>query len=201
MRNTQITQVNTLAADGPLEIQHLQHNVSYPETSTHAYKNITPDCARPIPALSELELARFWSFVEKTATCWNWIGLKIPSAITSVQRHEYGCFSLSRERGKHRHYKAHRISKVLASEDHTDLEVDHTCKNKLCVNPDHLDWVTHAENRRRAWKSHCKHGHDISTPEARTKNGWQCRTCQVQAKRRQRAAKRLLNPHDLRREF
>lgn len=30
------------------------------------------------------------------------------------------------------------------------LEIDHTCKNKLCVNPDHLEAVTHIENNRRA---------------------------------------------------
>lgn len=30
------------------------------------------------------------------------------------------------------------------------LELDHICKNKICVNPWHLEPVTHAENSRRA---------------------------------------------------
>lgn len=31
-----------------------------------------------------------------------------------------------------------------------DLEPDHLCRVRLCVNPDHLDPVTHSENRRRS---------------------------------------------------
>jgi len=30
-----------------------------------------------------------------------------------------------------------------------NCELDHTCKNKLCVNPEHLEPVSHAENCRR----------------------------------------------------
>jgi len=28
-------------------------------------------------------------------------------------------------------------------------QIDHRCKNRLCVNPDHLEMVTHRENQRR----------------------------------------------------
>ena len=28
-------------------------------------------------------------------------------------------------------------------------QIDHKCKNRLCVNPDHLEMVTHKENQRR----------------------------------------------------
>lgn len=31
------------------------------------------------------------------------------------------------------------------------LEIDHVCNNKHCLNPEHLEAVTHAENVRRAW--------------------------------------------------
>lgn len=49
------------------------------------------------------------------------------------------------------------------------LELDHTCRNKLCWNPSHLEPVTHAENMRRAEsgqakKTHCPRGHEY-TPE------------------------------------
>lgn len=44
------------------------------------------------------------------------------------------------------------------------LELDHLCRNKRCVNPEHLEPVTRAENNRRARKQHCPQGHAY-TPE------------------------------------
>jgi hypothetical protein len=42
------------------------------------------------------------------------------------------------------------------------LEIDHLCRTPLCVNPTHLEPVTHAENRRRARLAVCAKGHDLS---------------------------------------
>lgn len=107
--------------------------------------------ALPVPALTAREFARFWPYIEKTPTCWIWHGIRIPSAISSHTRHEYGVFRLKRD-GRWRNVKAYRITKSIASEDHPELEIDHCCKNKLCVNPEHLEWVTHEENMRRVRK-------------------------------------------------
>ena len=49
-------------------------------------------------------------------------------------------------------------------------ELDHTCREKLCVNPDHLEAVMHRENVVRgvgpsavnARKTHCLRGHPLS---------------------------------------
>ena len=35
------------------------------------------------------------------------------------------------------------------------LELDHFCENKMCVNPFHLDMVTHTENLNRRKISRC----------------------------------------------
>jgi hypothetical protein len=41
---------------------------------------------------------------------------------------------------------------------HTGLQLDHLCRNKSCVNPAHLEPVTHAENMRRV-RLDRPHGH------------------------------------------
>lgn len=70
----------------------------------------------------------------------------------------------------------------------TGLQIDHLCRNTLCVNPKHLEAVTQRENLLRgtnqvalqAQQTHCKHGHEF-TPEntyvGPTKGDRQCRTC------------------------
>ncbi len=47
------------------------------------------------------------------------------------------------------------------------FDIDHKCRNRKCVNPKHLELVTHSENQRRGLlgvlrklvQTHCKHGH------------------------------------------
>lgn len=42
------------------------------------------------------------------------------------------------------------------------LVLDHLCRVRSCVNPDHLEPVTQRENVMRARATHCKRGHDLS---------------------------------------
>lgn len=79
----------------------------------------------------------FWKRVRKTDTCWLWIG--------PLDAAGYGSVSFADTSS------AHRMAWVLSRGKIPDgLELDHLCRVRRCVNPEHLEPVTHAENMRRA---------------------------------------------------
>lgn len=124
-----------------------------------------------------LEL-RLWSRVEKGEGCWLWTG--------TVDGHGYGV--LGRGGRGEGNVLAHRAAWELTHGpiDEARPHLDHLCRVRLCVNPEHLEPVTQAENNRRAWAvnraSHCPQGHEF-TPEntypagRNPQRGRSCREC------------------------
>lgn len=89
-------------------------------------------------------MQRFFDKVKKTSNCWLWLGGKTP--------HGYGRFW----DGEQVVY-AHRYSFSLIGALIDGLEIDHLCRNRACVNPDHLEQVDHKTNVYRSPK-HIVHG-------------------------------------------
>lgn len=78
------------------------------------------------------------------------------------------------------------------------LEIDHLCRNPGCVNPGHLEPVTHAENVRRGLGgayhrslTECPHGHPYDEANTRVYRGMRyCKRCRVANERDRRARRR-----------
>jgi len=92
---------------------------------------------------SRSELERFMLHVspEPNTGCWLWTGGHKPTGY---------CASIGTHGGGRT--QAHRRAYILFNGPIPDgLVVDHTCAQRCCVNPAHLEAVPHGENLRRAW--------------------------------------------------
>ncbi|KKL62978.1 hypothetical protein LCGC14_2179760 [marine sediment metagenome] len=106
-------------------------------------------------------LSRFLDKIspEPNSGCWLWNGAAIPLG--------YGRFAWEPCGGF-----AHRAAYLLfKGEIPSGKEIDHLCRVSCCVNPDHLEAVTHKVNIHRSpihpaainkRKTHCKYGHPLS---------------------------------------
>lgn len=128
---------------------------------------------------------RFWSLVEKTDTCWNWNG--------NLTLGGYGCFLGC---------LAYRIAYELCiGQIPRNKELDHLCRNRACVNPSHLESVSHQTNQLRGYgvsginarKIYCIHGHEFTKENTyyRLNGKRNCKTCQGIIMRQKRS--KLLN--------
>ena len=116
-----------------------------------------PDCNRPLKAkgycnshyyhlLKGAELKplgrqaltleqRFWQKVDKSGDCWTWIAAVSPTD-------GYGRFGIGQSVRL-----SHRVAFELSGHIiPAGMELDHVCRNRVCVNPAHLRPVTRGEN-------------------------------------------------------
>jgi uncharacterized protein YlaI len=145
---------------------------------------------------------RFWAKVspEPNTGCWLWAA--------ASDRFGYGRYMEISPRGAVR--LAHRVSFIaLTGFDPGALSLDHLCRTPACVNPAHLEPVTHGENVRRgvgaqrtreakAAITHCPKGHryddentyrkTLRPMPGRTYIARSCRACQRIRDRARRAA-------------
>ena len=133
------------------------------------------------PSASDYE--RFFKkvLIFASSGCWEWQSVRMPFG--------YGQFGGKLANGRNQMLYAHRVSYTwFHGAIPTGLTIDHLCANPCCVNPEHLEAVTGAENTRRACarRTHCKHGHEF-TPEntyrSKTRTRRECRACNARRTR------------------
>lgn len=124
--------------------------------------------------------------VEEESGCWTWTALRSSDG--------YGKLRVDK-----RDWRAHRlVYTIVRGSIPEGAQLDHLCRNRACVNPDHLDPVDTRTNLMRgqtlaalnAAKTECHLGHPLSGDNLRMKNGYRlCKECGRASNRRQQARK------------
>lgn len=155
---------------------------------------LTPRRSASHPGTPVEAEAAFWAKVDvgHPLGCWLWTG--------GTSAHGYGIATAPHLRTK----LAHRIAFILlCGEIPAGMTLDHLCRIRACVNPDHLEPVTQSINTKRgaspvvlqgrAAKKRgdiCRHGHSLDDAYVRPSGHRECRTCRRDQKRRFEDARR-----------
>lgn len=123
---------------------------------------------------------------EPNTGCWLWTGADNTIGYGKMRHPETG-------KCDYVHRYAYEVIVGVIPED---LEIDHICNIRSCVNPDHMELVTRQENVRRRrdrlrQRPYCHNGHEMTSENTYfDKNGWRtCRTCRNNNARRFRERK------------
>lgn len=118
--------------------------------------------------------------------CWEWTGSQHPEGYGSVRLPDG------------RTLNAHRaVYELVVGPIPAGITLDHLCRNRVCVNPSHMDPVTRTENvmrgegppARNARKTECLNGHPLEGPDADVYTGRGKRECNRCRRERRRAVR------------
>lgn len=119
----------------------------------------------------------FNSICDIKTKCWNW---------TSYNHGGYGIIKINKK-----NIRAHRMSyEIFVKKIDKNMQINHLCHNRLCINPNHLEELSHAENGSRekakhynSQLTHCRRGHEYTKDNTKFimrpygHNGWAMREC------------------------
>lgn len=156
------------------------------ERKSHARVERVEICRNKVtPKVFDAVPIRLWLRVEIEGDHWIWKGTILPHS-------KYGTTSYGGKKGP-----VHRVFyRLIKGSIPPELEIDHLCRVRLCVNPDHLEPVTHKINMKRgsgANKTHCPQGHEYNEKNTRIEESRK-RKCRICDNLRQKEKRRLRGP-------
>lgn len=81
----------------------------------------------------------------------------------------------------YKNYRANRVilTRHIGPPPNESYECHHKCKNRSCMNPEHMEWLTQIEHGKTKIKEFCKRGHklDINGRNSKIKSRGTCLEC------------------------
>ena len=104
--------------------------------------------------------------VDASGDCWEWT--------KAINGRGYGsCWYQGR------YWGAHRLVYSQLVGDPGSLHLHHLCRNKACVNPDHLAAMSQGDNNHQERRAFCKRGHPMNDATTWTRSNGRriCKRC------------------------